>query len=99
MSPDPFGTPELFVIDAKPAGRERLRRPRSVAQAFCPCCHRETAKGDRKLTGLVRQGDHLVWRPHDIVTWAGTRIPCRASSVPACQTDGTHVRCPHEGAA
>ncbi len=78
-------------FDVEPMRRAREKRPvvRSVAQGNCPECTREKV-------GLVRQGIHIVWREHNLTTWAGTRIACRASGVAACVlTDGT-VRCPHE---
>lgn len=75
------------------SGAERLRAPRSVAHAKCPGCNRHTAKGDTKLTGLLRTGPHLVWRSHDIVTWSGSRRPCPNSGIPICQTGAT-IPCP-----
>lgn len=84
------------------SGRERLTAPRSVAQARCPSCNRSTQAGDIKLTGLVRQGTHLVWRDHDVVTWGGAKLPCPASGTAVCTNPARSaayvdaVRCPHQ---
>ncbi|WP_426566403.1 hypothetical protein ACPPVT_07605 [Angustibacter sp. McL0619] len=81
---------------------ERQKPIRSVAQAICPSCNRRTTKGDVKLTGLVLQGQHLIWRPHDVVTWGGAHTPCPASGTTVCTNPAKAasyieaVRCRHQ---
>jgi hypothetical protein len=74
--------------------KERRQSQRSVAFAICPK-HQAV-----KPTGLVRVGEHLVWREHHYVTWAGTRRPCPASGVAVCLVSPKEVtkgaaRCSH----
>lgn len=84
------------------SGRERQKPARSIAQARCPSCNRSTTSGEKKLTGLVRQGTHLVWREHDVVTWGGAKLPCPASGTAVCTNPAKSmpyveaVRCPHQ---
>jgi hypothetical protein len=65
----------------EPPRRSKKRRtpsPRSVTRAKCPKCL--TAMP----VGLIRVGEHLVWREHYITTWGGARRPCPASGVAVC---------------
>jgi hypothetical protein len=65
-------------IPAQPAP-QRPPRARPVAWGACPHCIA------RAREGLLRQGRHLIWRPHRYRTWAGTDMDCPAGGVPACQ--------------
>lgn len=94
---DAHGTPPMF--EAPEQGRHKVRLPevRSVAWGNCPCCH----AGPVKPVGLVRQGDHLVWRGHDYATWSGARVQCPASWVALCNLPQRSPavgqwRCEHE---
>jgi hypothetical protein len=81
------GTATLFDIEQAAAGMRSEVKPvaiKSVAQAYCPECKRVDGKGNRKKTGLIRVGRHLVWRAHGVVTWSGARRPCHASTVAVC---------------
>lgn len=89
---DPYGTDLMFEV-AKPVAMRgegsRAKAPRSAEFAYCPSCHPTDRKG-LKRTGLIRQGAHLVWRQHNLVTWSGGRRPCISSGVPVCQHPPTH---------
>lgn len=69
-----FGDDELDAMRQHP---EPVKRPRTVASGRCPEC-----SGQR--VGVVRQGEHLVWREHMYTTWGGSRQLCRASNVATC---------------
>lgn len=58
---------------------ERKRYERSVARAMCPQCATD------KPTGLIRQGQHLVWRLHTRTLGSGARLECPSAGVPICQ--------------
>jgi hypothetical protein len=68
----------LFDLPAE-AGRSEVKTPalRSVRQGKCPACK-------ALKTGLLASGQHIVWRPHNLTTWGGTRVPCRTSGVAVC---------------
>ena len=75
----------LFTVDISSGGGPTLGEhaqaaERAVTSALCPECTRD------RPVGLLRQGEHLVWRSHDHVTWGGIRTPCRASGAPVCET-------------
>lgn len=72
---DAVDTAPLFDMDA--TDKPKRERVKSVRQAKCPHC-------SAVKTGLVRQGDHLVWRLHTLTTWAGTSRTCPASGVAVC---------------
>lgn len=65
--------------------RPRLAKPRAWGQ--CPLCVSEPRRA------LILQGKHLVWRPHDVITVNGARIPCGASGTRLCEAyrPGTEV--------
>lgn len=89
--------PLFSVEQLAPARDERPKRPRSVAMGNCPMC-------SKNPVGLVRQGDHLVWRSHFYTTWGGAARQCQASNVAICvapEPEGkehnyTPVRCAHD---
>jgi hypothetical protein len=97
MNRQKFAKIETLPMFDEPPRRSKQRRtpgPRSVAFATCSKCHTP------KPVGLVRVGEHLIWRPHNIVTWSGARQPCPASGVAVCITPAKQVtkgaaRCPH----
>lgn len=62
--------------------RNKAKPPRSVAQGKCPHHTSDTA---RTLTGLVRGGKHLYWKPHWVNRY-GSRAICIASDSPLCST-------------
>jgi hypothetical protein len=71
--------PSLFDGLEGVGGQERQSTPRSVARGACPMCSAEKV-------GLIRSPDgvHLVWRMHNLVTFAGTRLPCGATAQHLC---------------
>lgn len=95
MAPDPFGTPELF--DLAPAAPRQVATgeavtsaaaPKAVTSATCPEC------GGVRDVGLLRSGQHLVWREHTCRTWSGAALPCRASGVAVCVAPAKGQRSP-----
>ncbi len=77
------------------ADERKAKPPTPVAWARCPHCTGSGLPANATQVGPVGQqhpavallpsGQHLVWRPHDIVTGSGARTPCRASGVALCQ--------------
>lgn len=55
----------------------REKRPRTIASGRCPEC-------SNARLGVVRQGEHLLWREHYFTTWSGAKQICRASNVATC---------------
>ena len=55
------------------------KRERPVAKGACPECSNENV-------GLVRTSDavHLVWQMHDLITHAGTHLPCASGGQCVC---------------
>lgn len=81
------GTPTMFDVDPTTDSlgeAARAKAPKSELHGACPTCNRRGKRNEQVNTGLIRQGPHLVWRPHNITTWKGTKIPCRASGVAVC---------------
>jgi hypothetical protein len=58
---------------------------RTIARGRCSHCLAASV-------GLVRVGDHLVWRNHTKKTYSDANIPCRASSVRLCVAPARVVR-------
>jgi hypothetical protein len=97
MKPDPIGTGDLF--DATPYDEGKARRPagqKASAVGKCPCCH-------KAKVGLLRQGNHFVWREHTYRTWSGAPMTCRASGVTVCvapegepRINSDPLMCPHD---
>jgi hypothetical protein len=84
MKYDPADDHEPMFDLAQPQGggsevSKRNRSQPSVTFGSCP-----SHASDGRQTGLVRQGDHLVWRLHDKVTLSGTRMHCSASGATLC---------------
>jgi len=71
--------PDQQRVDLVSVAAEPVKAPRSVTTAICPCC----GSGNRSV-GLLRAGEHLVWRVHYYTTWSGASMPCRASAVAVC---------------
>lgn len=101
MSPDAYGTPELFLVQGggceQMTGEERQRPLRAVAWGNCPTC-------SATRVGFARQAEHLVWKDHAVTTWSGARVPCRTSGVRLCDApqavppfrmEGGPALCPH----
>lgn len=75
--PDPRMEPLCGPVPTVPRRpRPKLAKPR--AWGHCPLC----VSAPRHA--LVLQGIHLVWRPHDIVTMSGAKLPCGASGIRLC---------------
>jgi hypothetical protein len=74
---DDVPTEPLFDMEATEDHSEKQKRVKSVASGRCPECK------NLKL-GVVRQGEHLLWREHTYTTWSGARITCRASLIATC---------------
>lgn len=70
-------TVPLFDEPQRYLKQKRSRGPRSVTFSDCPKCA-------NLRVGLVRTGNHLVWREHTYTTWGGTSRPCTASGVAVC---------------
>lgn len=93
---EPRGTAELFGAEPYSAGKvKRPAGPRASAVGKCPECH-------KAKVGLLRQGNHLVWREHRYSTWSGAPMVCRASGVALCVAPEGNpplnvdpIRCPH----
>ncbi|NAE18326.1 hypothetical protein [Enterococcus hirae] len=71
--------PPAFTAD-----RSETSTPRNVTSAPCPSCT-QGGHGPGGLVGLIRQGEHLLWREHTYPTWSGARLTCRASGVAVCE--------------
>lgn len=94
MTPDEYGTPELFEVEPTPLPRRR-KGLASVAQGTCPVCLRSPL-------GILRQSTHLVWRQHNYRTWGDSLQVCRTSGVALCVAPECNplnpsepVRCDH----
>jgi hypothetical protein len=92
----PQSEPSLFDgLEAR--SREKPKRERSVARGACPFCSANSV-------ALIRSPDarHLVWKLHDFVTFAGTRVPCTVTSQHLCDYPARDIpglatpRCPHQ---
>lgn len=91
-----MSTGELFDAEPLRTNRTKPKRLKSVRFGKCPGC---TAP----RIGLVRLGDHLIWRQHWITTWHGTRVLCYASFIAVCTAPervplsvvNGPVQCPH----
>lgn len=87
-------TIELFDAEGFRQEKQRPEYTKSVAQGKCPKC-------TKAKIGLVRQGEHLVWRHHTYRTWQNAPVECPASGVAVCVLpEGTpaidgHLRCKH----
>lgn len=86
------------LFDNLPTGKgEPQRRQRNAAYGSCPNCTADKI-------GLVRStdGSHFVWRDHNLVTFHGTRLQCRAVAQYLCAAPAQDVigydtpHCPHE---
>lgn len=75
-----FDAADLAIGGGVRMGEHARAVERAVTTAYCPGHH-----GDKK-TGVMRQGAHLVWRIHDVMTFGGARIQCSASGATLCQT-------------
>lgn len=75
---DDVPTESMFDAEHYRSSPERPKRPRTIASGRCPEC----IGGTR--VGVVRQGEHLLWREHYYTTWSGARQLCRASGVATC---------------
>jgi hypothetical protein len=76
-----FTVPDRVIL-------ERPKRARPVAWGKCPLCLA------RPREGVLRQGRHLIWRPHRFKTWAGTDMDCGASGTRVCEArpKGGHLQ-------
>lgn len=85
----------LFNAEDYRQEKQRGQYVKSVAQGKCPKCTREKI-------GLLRQGEHIVWRHHTYKTWHNVPVECPASGVAVCVLpEGEPVlngklRCSHE---
>lgn len=92
MSPDDG----LFDNLAQHQG-EPVRRQPTAAYGSCPNCSNEKV-------GLVRSpdGHHLIWKDHNLTTFRGTKLQCRAVGQHLCAAPAQDVigydtpHCPHE---
>jgi hypothetical protein len=60
-----------------PTHVEREKPQRSVAHASCPQCLNDKV-------GVVRQGNHLVYKDHWVATWSGSSRQCIAGGQRLC---------------
>lgn len=87
--------PSIFD-NLQSGGREKVRSPKSVARGACPKCSNEKV-------GLLRSpdGQHLIWRQHNLVTHGGLRIPCWSTALHLCELPARDIPgldtpvCPH----
>jgi hypothetical protein len=88
--------PGLFDSLPRRRGNESKQRERIAAYGSCPTCINEKV-------GLVRSpdGTHFVWRDHNLITHAGTRLQCQSVAQRLCDAPAVPVigydtpRCPH----
>ena len=59
-----------------------MTRRRSQPSVTFGTCPGHASNG--RQTGLVRQGDHLVWRLHEKATQSGARMQCTVSGATLC---------------
>jgi hypothetical protein len=97
---DEVPTESMFSDDQlEPMKRERQapQKVRTIASGRCPECH-------NGRLGVVRQGEHLMWRQHYYITYSGARLICQASGVATCVAPERKTRdfpqhvallCPH----
>jgi hypothetical protein len=78
--------PSIFDGLEGVGAREPVRRERTLAYGACPHCSAEKV-------GLVRSPDsrHLVWRAHNLTTWARTSLPCQATAQRLCDAPARHI--------
>lgn len=86
---NPYEQPALLDFDTlrASAGTQSATDSRQRSQpskAFAACPEHRFGELD-KLTGLVAQGEHLVWRLHYVTTQTGATWACRASGIPVCE--------------
>jgi hypothetical protein len=87
----------LLDLPERARGQERKKYLKSSAQGNCSDC------ATQKKIGLVRQGEHIVWRQHWIKTWGNAVRQCRASGAPVCEAPArvipgeTPPKCPCGG--
>jgi hypothetical protein len=77
---DDVPTESMFddaAVESMRDEKTRPDRPKTIASGRCPECH-------NGRLGVVRQGEHLLWREHTYTTWSGARLTCRASGVATC---------------
>lgn len=76
--------------------REPQKREPSQGFGACPFCSKDKV-------GLVRSpdGQHLVWRMHNLTTFSGIKLPCQATGQRVCAHPARKVPgypvplCPH----
>lgn len=97
---DDIPTESMFSDDEVAGLKEDKPKPeraRTIASGRCPEC-------SNMRLGVVRQGDHLLWRVHTYTTWSGAKLTCRASGVATCVAPERYsadypyhvaVLCPH----
>ena len=93
--------PLPFEIPASGGSTEGRRRTsvKSVEFGLCPG---HVGDGTGRGTGLVRQGEHLVWRVHHIRTFGGATLDCPSSGQPVCTSpskSAKRVDCPCGGSS
>jgi hypothetical protein len=63
-------------------------------KAFYPC-----TKCSKPKVGIVLDGSHLVWKPHDRTTMSGAKMQCAISGAPLCANPPAglliYPSCPH----
>jgi hypothetical protein len=78
--------PSLFDGLEAVGSQEKQKTLKSIARGACPFCSAEAI-------GLVRSPDglHLAWRMHNLVTHAGTRVPCQSTGQHLCDAPARPV--------
>ena len=95
------GTAPMFDLPTgggpAPEPKQRLR---TIVSGKCPACVNQGKK-----VGLVRDGQHLIWRVHWVKTFGSTSRPCHASGAPLCENSAIRIpgettpTCPCENTA
>lgn len=90
---DPNGTEPLGLVIPDQRTVEKAGKPKPVPAAgygSCPGC----TKG---RVAFVRQGAHLVWKIHNVITNGRSRPVCKASGQRVCETGEGTMPLHHSG--
>jgi len=81
------GTTPMFDLPTggglAPEPKQRLR---TIVSGKCPQCVNQGKK-----VGLVRDGQHLIWRVHWVKTFGSTSRLCHASGAPLCENSAIRI--------
>lgn len=89
----------MSLFDDLPGRGPKPARERPFARGACPHCSAE-----RVGLALSNDGEHLSWMMHDLITHAGTKLPCGSTGLRVCDYPARKIEgysapvCPHDRA-